>query len=89
METYSICYHYMLLSVLFRVVSKGWGSEIFLGKKQLRAHIILTIDMCVTFFSEYYPGCEVLFMNLANIHAIRKSFQSLRTLCSGPRDAPK
>lgn len=37
---------------------------------------------------EYYPGCEVLFMNLANIHAIRKSFQSLRTLCSGPRDAP-
>ncbi|KAL9980228.1 hypothetical protein ACROYT_G008784 [Oculina patagonica] len=37
---------------------------------------------------EYYPGCEVLFMNLANIHAIRKSFHSLRTLCSGPRDAP-
>ncbi|XP_044171154.1 myotubularin-related protein 4-like [Acropora millepora] len=36
---------------------------------------------------EYYPGCEVLFMNLANIHTIRKSFQSLRTLCSGPRDA--
>ena len=38
---------------------------------------------------EYYPGCEVLFMNLANIHTIRKSFQSLRTLCSGPRDATK
>lgn len=37
---------------------------------------------------EYYPGCEVLFMNLANIHSIRKSFQSLRTLCSGPRDNP-
>ena len=28
-------------------------------------------------------------MNLANIHTIRKSFQSLRTLCSGPRDAIK
>lgn len=37
---------------------------------------------------EYYPGCEVLFMNLANIHTIRKSFQCLRMLCSGPRDAP-
>lgn len=46
--------------------------------------------ICFLFcLSEYYPGCEVLFMNLANIHAIRKSFHSLRTLCSGPRDAPK
>lgn len=37
---------------------------------------------------EYYPGCEVLFMNLANIHSIRKSFHSLRMLCSGPRENP-
>ncbi|KAK3736341.1 hypothetical protein QZH41_020792 [Actinostola sp. cb2023] len=38
-------------------------------------------------FLEYYPNCEVEFMNLANIHAIRKSFHSLRNLCSGPQDA--
>ncbi|XP_068096536.1 myotubularin-related protein 3 isoform X2 [Hyperolius riggenbachi] len=31
---------------------------------------------------EYYPNCEVLFMGMANIHSIRKSFQSLRLLCT-------
>ncbi|XP_058244609.1 myotubularin-related protein 3 isoform X4 [Hemibagrus wyckioides] len=31
---------------------------------------------------EYYPNCEVLFMGMANIHSIRKSFQSLRILCA-------
>ncbi|XP_060737230.1 myotubularin-related protein 3 isoform X1 [Tachysurus vachellii] len=31
---------------------------------------------------EYYPNCEVLFMGMANIHTIRKSFQSLRFLCA-------
>ncbi|KAL4660355.1 myotubularin-related protein 3-like [Arapaima gigas] len=31
---------------------------------------------------EYYPNCEVVFMGMANIHAIRKSFQSLRFLCT-------
>ncbi|KAM9332068.1 phosphatidylinositol-3,5-bisphosphate 3-phosphatase MTMR4 [Pholidichthys leucotaenia] len=31
---------------------------------------------------EYYPNCEVKFMGMANIHAIRNSFQSLRTVCS-------
>ncbi|XP_028827223.1 myotubularin-related protein 3-like isoform X2 [Denticeps clupeoides] len=31
---------------------------------------------------EYYPNCEVLFMGMANIHSIRKSFQCLRSLCA-------
>ncbi|XP_064461216.1 myotubularin-related protein 4-like isoform X5 [Ornithodoros turicata] len=31
---------------------------------------------------EYYPNCEVQFMGLANIHSIRKSFQTLRAVCS-------
>nr|XP_005171779.4 myotubularin-related protein 3-like [Danio rerio]XP_021332390.1 myotubularin-related protein 3-like [Danio rerio] len=31
---------------------------------------------------EYYPNCEVMFMGMANIHSIRKSFQCLRTLCA-------
>uniref|UniRef100_A0A673CCH4 phosphatidylinositol-3,5-bisphosphate 3-phosphatase n=1 Tax=Sphaeramia orbicularis TaxID=375764 RepID=A0A673CCH4_9TELE len=31
---------------------------------------------------EYYPNCEVAFMSMANIHTIRKSFQSLRFLCT-------
>ncbi|XP_062240729.1 myotubularin-related protein 3 isoform X2 [Platichthys flesus] len=31
---------------------------------------------------EYYPNCEVVFMSMANIHSIRKSFQSLRFLCT-------
>lgn len=33
---------------------------------------------------EYYPAAEVMFMGLANIHSIRKSFQSLRTICQNP-----
>ncbi|XP_026099136.1 myotubularin-related protein 3 isoform X2 [Carassius auratus] len=35
---------------------------------------------------EYYPNCEVMFMGMANIHSIRKSFQSLRTLCAQAPD---
>ncbi|XP_006007536.1 myotubularin-related protein 3 isoform X3 [Latimeria chalumnae] len=31
---------------------------------------------------EYYPNSEVVFMGMANIHSIRKSFQSLRFLCT-------
>lgn len=30
--------------------------------------------------SEYYLRCEVQFMNLANIHSIRKSFQAIRSV---------
>lgn len=31
--------------------------------------------------SEYYQRCEVHFMNLANIHSIRKSYQAIRSVC--------
>ncbi|XP_060059808.1 myotubularin-related protein 4 isoform X2 [Erinaceus europaeus] len=31
---------------------------------------------------EYYPNCEVVFMGMANIHAIRNSFHYLRAVCS-------
>ncbi|CRK95414.1 CLUMA_CG008691, isoform A [Clunio marinus] len=37
---------------------------------------------------EYYPSAEIQFMNLGNIHAIRKSFHSLRILCGSPSDIP-
>ncbi len=33
---------------------------------------------------EYYPNTEIVFMNLANIHGVRKSFQALRTLLNTP-----
>lgn len=32
-------------------------------------------------FPQYYPQCDIEFMNLANIHAVRKSFILLRSLC--------
>lgn len=35
---------------------------------------------------EYYPNCEIQFMNLANIHSIRKSFHALRQLCTTSAD---
>lgn len=38
---------------------------------------------------EYYPNCEIQFMNLANIHSIRKSFNALRLLCTSSADQPK
>lgn len=31
--------------------------------------------------AEYYQRCEVQFMNLANIHSIRKSFHAIRSVC--------
>lgn len=37
---------------------------------------------------EYYPRCEIQFMNLANIHSIRKSFHALRQLCTSSADQP-
>ena len=37
---------------------------------------------------EYYPTCEIQFMNLDNIHGIRKSHHSLRHLVSLPPDIP-
>uniref|UniRef100_A0A8C0D7R1 phosphatidylinositol-3,5-bisphosphate 3-phosphatase n=1 Tax=Balaenoptera musculus TaxID=9771 RepID=A0A8C0D7R1_BALMU len=38
---------------------------------------------------EYYPNCEVVFMGMANIHSIRRSFQSLRLLCTQMPDPGK
>lgn len=38
---------------------------------------------------EYYPSCNIEFMNLANIHGIRKSFHNIRQLCASPADQPK
>jgi myotubularin-related protein 3/4 len=38
--------------------------------------------------NEYYPSAEVQFMGLANIHSIRKSFQSIRYLCQFPSSDP-
>lgn len=38
---------------------------------------------------EYYPQCEIQFMNLANIHTIRKSHHALRQLATSPPDIPK
>lgn len=39
--------------------------------------------------AEYYPNCEVVFMGMANIHAIRNSFQYLRAVCSQMPDPSK
>uniref|UniRef100_A0A8C5NAE8 phosphatidylinositol-3,5-bisphosphate 3-phosphatase n=1 Tax=Gouania willdenowi TaxID=441366 RepID=A0A8C5NAE8_GOUWI len=37
---------------------------------------------------EYYPNCEVVFMGMANIHATRRSFHSLRVLCTTQQPDP-
>ncbi|XP_071848456.1 phosphatidylinositol-3,5-bisphosphate 3-phosphatase MTMR3-like [Apostichopus japonicus] len=38
-------------------------------------------------YEDYYETSETLFMGLVNIHSIRKSFQSLRTLCSSATES--
>lgn len=35
---------------------------------------------------EYYTSAEIQFMNLGNIHAVRKSFHGLRLLCASPAE---
>ena len=44
-------------------------------------HLWIVIVSCVS-FSDYYTNCEIKFMNMANIHSIRKSYQALRSLCA-------
>ncbi|KAJ8312915.1 hypothetical protein KUTeg_010288 [Tegillarca granosa] len=58
-------------------------SEPTLGNNDNEKKKMLIID-CRSY--DYYPSCEIQFMNLANIHSIRKSFLALRTLCSSPPD---
>ncbi|XP_031369854.1 myotubularin-related protein 3 isoform X2 [Apis dorsata] len=36
----------------------------------------------------YYPSCDIQFMNLPNIHSIRKSFHAVRQLCASDADQP-
>uniref|UniRef100_A0A4W6G6U2 phosphatidylinositol-3,5-bisphosphate 3-phosphatase n=1 Tax=Lates calcarifer TaxID=8187 RepID=A0A4W6G6U2_LATCA len=55
--------------------AKGGGCE-------CPAFCFLIFYHCFPPVSEYYPNCEVVFMGMANIHSIRKSFQSLRFLCT-------
>ena len=38
---------------------------------------------------EYYANCEIQFMNLPNIHSIRKSFHAVRQLCASDADQDK
>lgn len=38
-------------------------------------------------YEEYYETSETIFMGLVNIHSIRKSFQSLRTICSSATES--
>ena len=50
---------------------------------------IFSISLHLFLFTEYYGNAEIQFMNLANIHTIRKSFQALRNLCSSTPDQAK
>lgn len=50
---------------------------------------LIFVKHCFSPVSEYYPNCEVVFMGMANIHSIRKSFQSLRFLCTQMPDPAK
>lgn len=52
-------------------------------------HLMTFITVYVPLCLEYYPNCEVMFMGMANIHAIRNSFQALRTVCSQIPDPGK
>ncbi|XP_033119370.1 myotubularin-related protein 4-like isoform X2 [Anneissia japonica] len=38
--------------------------------------------------SEYYPCCEIQFMGLPNIHSVRKTFHSVRHMCSSSEHQP-
>lgn len=39
--------------------------------------------------AEYYPCASIEFMNLGNIHVIRKSFHALRALAASPADSQR
>lgn len=60
------------------------------SRAKIRLFVFLLLPSMAIFSSaEYYPNCEVVFMGMANIHTIRKSFQSLRFLCTQMPDPAK
>lgn len=64
--------------------AKGGGCEC-VGKSCL-----LDLSCFISYFlpiTEYYPNCEVVCKGLPNIHAVRSSFQNLRTHVSN-REKP-
>lgn len=76
------------------------GAQLTANAIVLRAKIKTSTSFCFVIFvcffyhcvppvPEYYPNCEVVFMGMANIHSIRKSFQSLRFLCTQMPDPAK
>lgn len=40
-------------------------------------------------WAEYYPCAAIEFINLGNIHVIRKSFHALRSLAASPQDSQR
>lgn len=62
-----------------------------LSEAKIKLFFVFLLLPSMAFFSsaEYYPNCEVVFMGMANIHTIRKSFQSLRFLCTQMPDPAK
>ena len=40
-------------------------------------------------YSEYYKNCDIEFMNLPNIHAVRASFSQLRSIFSSNTDSAR
>ena len=51
--------------------------------------LLIRFYHCLHPVPEYYPNCEMVFMSMANIHYIRKSFHSLRSLCTQMPDPVK
>lgn len=63
--------------------------SVWRGLKQSQRSVTVTTVVYLCSGVEYYPNCEVMFMGMANIHAIRNSFQALRTVCSQIPDPGK
>lgn len=74
--------HYQPQMLLFPVLYLYYPHNFLLSLFPLSFNIIFLVP-------EYYPNCEVVFMGMANIHSIRKSFQSLRFLCTQMPDPAK
>ena len=69
------------LYVYNNVNSRDFGVKRFIIPKTKACMFMITRCDFVFIYLEYYPNCEIQFMSLPNIHAIRKSFHGVRTLC--------
>lgn len=78
-----------LLNIFFRIVTHYLQKVLIVDARSYTTAVANRARGGGCECPEYYPSCDIQFMNLPNIHSIRKSFHAVRQLCASDADQPK